>query len=231
MLRRILTTGLMAGLTAGLFLTLVQFIAVQPLIVEAEILEAGAAPAAAANEPANHAANHVGDHADGAPWAPEDGLERTGFTLLANVIAGVGFGFLLAGCFALYGGVVDVRRGLVWGLAGYTVFALAPALGLPPEAPGTVAADVFLRQSWWLGTVGATASGLALVIFARARAFKALGAAIMVLPHLIGAPHHAGGGGVPPDLASAFIIASLVATGLFWLALGGVSGAVYRRLA
>lgn len=213
MLRRILTTGLMAGLAAGLFLTLVQFIAVQPLIVEAEILEAAAAPAAAA------------------PSAPEDGLERTGFTLVANMIAGVGFGFLLAGCFALYGGKIDLRRGLLWGLAGYAVFALAPALGLPPEAPGTVAADVFLRQSWWLGTVGATASGLALVIFARARAFKVAGAAIMVVPHLIGAPHHAAGGGVPPDLASAFIIASLAATGLFWLALGGVSGAVYRRLA
>ena len=146
-------------------------------------------------------------------------------------IGGLGFGFLLAGCFALYGGKVDVRRGLLWGLAGYAVFALAPALGLPPEAPGAAAAELFPRQSWWLGAVTATALGLALLIFARALAFKVAGAAIVVLPHLIGAPQHVAGGSVPPDLASTFIIASLAATGLFWLALGGVSGAVYRRLA
>ena len=49
--------------------------------------------------------------------------------------------------------------------------------------------------------------------------------------HQFVAPHIAGGSGVPADLVSAFIIASLATTGLFWLALGGISGAVYRRLA
>lgn len=220
MLRKILTTGLLAGVAAGIVFSIVQFVAVQPLIVEAERLEAGAAAAAPDQTGAADAA-----------WTPADGFDRIGFTVMANLISGVGFGFLLAGCFALRGGVGGAGRGLLWGLAGYAVFALAPALGLPPEAPGAAAAELFARQAWWLGTVVATAAGLALLVFARAKLIRIAGAALLALPHLIGAPLHVGGSGVPQDLATAFIVASLAATGLFWLALGGISGAVYRRLA
>ncbi len=208
-LRKILTTGLLAGFAAAIVLSLVQFIAVDPLIAEAEVLETRAA----------------------AGGAPQDDFARTGFTVLANLIAGTGFGFLLAGCFALYGGRVDAKRGLLWGLAGYAVFALAPALGLPPEAPGAAAADLLHRQTWWIGTVMATAAGLALLVFSRPWFLRAGGVAMLALPHLIGAPHQPAGSGIPPELATAFIAASLTASGLFWLALGGISGTVYRRLA
>ena len=218
MLRKILTTGVLAGIAAGLFLSIVQIVAVNPLIAEAERLEA----AASATSP-----NQAGTES----WAPADGLERTGYTVLASLLAGVGFGFILAACFALHGGTVDAWRGLLWGLGGYAAFALAPALGLPPEAPGAAAAELIQRQTWWLGTVAATAAGLAMLVFARRWTIRIAGAAGVALPHVIGAPHIAGGSGVPADLVSAFIIASLATTGLFWLALGGISGAVYRRLA
>ncbi len=218
MLRKILTTGLLAGVAAGLFFSIVQIVAVDPLIVEAERLEA----AASASTPAPPGIES---------WSPAGGLERIGYTVLASLLAGVGFGFILAACFALYGGTVDAWRGLLWGLGGYAAFALAPALGLPPEAPGAAAAELIQRQAWWLGTVAATAAGLAALVFARAWTIRIAGVVVLALPHLIGAPHIAGDSGVPSDLVTAFIVASLATTGLFWLALGGISGAVYRRLA
>ena len=216
MLRKILTTGLAAGVVAGIIVSVAQMVAVNPLIAQAERLEA------AASQPGGQSGGEVA-------WQPAAGLERTGYTVLTNVLTGTGFGLLLAGCFVVCGRSVNGRRGLLWGLGGFAAFALAPALGLPPEAPGAVAPELSLRQGWWLGAVAGTASGLALLVFAPARWLKALGVLLLVLPHAIGAPPH--GGGVAPELAGNFVIASLATTALFWLVLGGLSGAVYRRLA
>lgn len=223
-LRRILTTALLAGLVAGIVVSVIQQIVVQPLIVEAERYEAQAAATQVRDAPA------AGQQAPEA-WEPEDGAERTLYTVLANLLTGIGFALLLGGGFAITGGRVDAGRGVLWGIAGFVAFALAPALGLPPEAPGVPAADLVARQGWWLGTVIATAAGLAAVVFAPRRAAKAAGVVVMTLPHLIGAPQHAGAATIPPELATAFVIASLAATALFWLVLGGVSGALYRRIA
>ncbi len=222
--RKILTTALLAGLVAGIVVSVIQHIVVQPLIVEAERYEAQAAATQALDAPA--AAQRAPE-----AWEPEDGAERTIYTVLANLLTGIGFALLLGGGFAIYGGRVDAGRGVLWGIAGFVAFALAPALGLPPEAPGVPAADLVARQGWWLGTVIATAAGLAAVVFAPRRAAKAAGVVVMTLPHLIGAPHHAGAATIPPELATAFVIASLATTALFWLVLGGVSGALYRRIA
>jgi len=222
--RRILTTALLAGLVAGIVVSVIQHIVVQPLIVEAEHYEAQAAATQALDAPA------AGQQAPEA-WQPEDGAERTFYTVLANLVTGIGFALLLGGGFAITGGRVDAGRGVLWGVAGFVAFALAPALGLPPEAPGVPAADLVARQGWWLGTVIATAAGLAAVVFAPSRAAKAAGVVVMTLPHLIGAPDHAATATIPPELATAFVIASLAATALFWLVLGGVSGALYRRIA
>ena len=221
-LRRILTTALMAGLVAGIVVSIIQYLVVHPLIVEAERFEARAESVQTAPD--------TGTKAE--PWAPQDGTERTTYTLLANLLTGIGFAMLLGGGFAVYGGRVDTGRGMLWGIAGFLTFALAPAFGLPPEAPGVPAADLVARQGWWLGTVFATATGLAAVVFARHPVAKAAGVMVMVLPHLIGAPHLAGAAAtIPADLATSFVIASLATTALFWLVLGAVSGAFYRRFA
>ncbi len=224
MLRRILWTALAAGLVAGVFVSLAQEIEVVPLILEAETYEAGAAP----HDEAAAAAG--GEHEDGA-WAPGDGIERALFTFLANLLTAVGFALLLGAGFALHGGPVDARRGALWGLAGFAAFALAPAVGLAPELPGSVAADLGARQVWWLGTAVATAGGIALIVFARARWLKALGVALIAVPHLIGAPRPDGhGGALPPELAAEFAVASLVVAAMFWAVLGTASGYIYRRL-
>lgn len=125
---------------------------------------------------------------------------------------------------------MDVRRGLVWGAAGYLAFSLAPALLLPPELPGGISAGLASRQAWWLGTAAATAGGLALIAFAPMPLAKLGGLCLVVLPHVIG-PHHPVGGTAPPELQTEFTVASLAATAVFWIVLGAASGWLYQRTA
>ncbi len=202
---------------AGVVLTGVYSLKVLPLILEAETYEQAAA-----------AAEETAQEDEG--WAPAEGLERLAFTLLTNVLVGVGFALVLCAAFALRG-VPRVSEGLLWGLAGFAAFSLAPALGLPPELPGMRAADLDLRQAWWAGTVAATAAGLALLFLNPRRALKALGLALLVLPHVIGAPHEevSGLGALPAELAAQFVTATLGANLVFWLVLGGLSALALGR--
>jgi cobalt transporter subunit CbtA len=217
---RILVTALVAGGIAGLFFFAVQHAKLTPLILAAESYEGGA------TGPDAESAEHVPS-----AWEPSRGLERSAYTALADLIVGVGYALLLVGAFALRGAPVDVPRGIAWGAAAYAVFALAPALGLPPELPGGHAADLLARQEWWLGTAAATAGGAALLAFSRPMVLKAAGAVLLALPHLIGAPHPREiGGPVPPELAAEFTAASLATNALFWLVLGALCGGIYARL-
>lgn len=217
MLKRILLAALVAGLVGGIAISIVQEFTTTPLILHAETYEQ--APAG-------------GDVAggDAAAWAPADGIERTLHTSFGNIVAGIGFALMLVAGFALHGGEIDGRRGVLWGLAGFTVFSLAPALGLPPEAPGAMAADLVARQGWWLATAGATALGLGLMIFAGKPLWIVLGVVVLAAPHVIGAPQPDNlGGAVPPELAAHFVAASLVTAAVFWALLGWLSGTLYRR--
>lgn len=122
-------------------------------------------------------------------------------------------------------------EGLLWGLAGFTAFALAPAFGLPPELPGSVAAELVARQIWWVTTSAATAAALALMVFVRAPWAILIGVAVLIVPHLIGAPQPPEGSGVvPPELAAAFAARSLVVNAVFWALLGLATGALFARL-
>src|SRR5439155_22216001 len=181
-----------------------------------------------------HADHQQDAHQHGAApeWEPAPGIERAGYTVVADILAGIGFALVLIGAVALArlgGYAIDARRGLIWGAAGFVVFALAPAIGLPPELPGMAAADLAARQQWWLLTAAATAGGLGLIIFARPAALRVVGVVLIVLPHLIGAPTPHASSGVPAELAAEFATASLAVAAVFWLLLGSVSGWLYRR--
>jgi cobalt transporter subunit CbtA len=216
--RRVFLAAILAGLAAGLLVTVLQAAKLSPLIAAAEVYEAAAMPSAAHDE----------------AWEPSTGIERTGFTLFANILIAVGFGLLLSGGFALRkilsGVEVGAPQGLLWGLAGFAAFALAPSLGLPPALPGSAEADLLARQSWWIGTALATAAGIALIAFAQRWWPRAVGALAILLPHAIGAPTAPLGGVTPATLAGEFAAASLVIAALFWLALGGLCGWFYDRL-
>jgi cobalt transporter subunit CbtA len=232
MFRRLLIAALVAGACAGLVASALQMARIWPLIQQAETYEqkAPAAPAAHAHAPGTQAHDH------GEAWEPAEGVERMGYTVLFNLLTGIGFALLLNGGIALRRAVksdsrIDPRTGLFWGLAGFACFALAPALGLPPEPPGMEAADLALRQTWWIATAAATAIGLALFAFAPARVLKGMGIVILLAPHLIGAPQpEAHGGTVPHALAVEFAVVSLLTAAAFWIVLGALSGWMQRRL-
>src|ERR1044072_7286687 len=163
-LRIFLTVALLAGIGAGVVNWGVHMFGTTPLILDAEVYEnAGGAeePAPAADATAHtHEAGTAEHEHDAEAWEPADGWERNLFTLGADVVTGVGFAFLLTAAIVFFGKGADWRRGLLWGLAGFACFTLAPALGLPPELPGTKAAVLNARQIWWIGTAVATAAGL-----------------------------------------------------------------------
>jgi Probable cobalt transporter subunit (CbtA) len=138
--RNIVFAAALAGLIAGVFVTVVHKIGTVPIILKAETYEkaAEANPAPAAGVDAATAEHHH----DAEAWEPADGFERTAFTVLADVLTGIAFGLLLTAAYALRGRAMDWRQGLFWGLAGFATFTLAPGLGLPPEVPGTESAPL-----------------------------------------------------------------------------------------
>jgi cobalt transporter subunit CbtA len=220
--RRLLYAALCAGLTAGAFAALAHQVATVPLILEAETYEQAA--------PHAHATPGAGaPRQEAAAWAPEDGAERTAFTLAADLLAGIGFALLLAAGLALRGGPVGWRDGLFWGLAGFAAFTLAPGLGLPPLLPGSEAAPLVQRQLWWLATVGCTGVALGLLAFTRAPLYAGLAAGLLLLPHLYGAPQPVEAAALaPPLLAHRFVVAATLASFVFWAVLGAATGAFFR---
>ena len=227
--RRLLFVAAFAGLTTGIFITAVHQMTTVPIILEAETFEQGSeAPAPAVHAHGDTTAAH--DH-DAAAWGPQDGFERTAYTLLADVLTGIGFSLLLVAASAVKGDGLDWRRGLYWGLAGFAAVTLAPGLGLPPEVPGTEAAPLVERQIWWLATVVLTAGGLAAIFFGRRPFLTLAGITLIVLPHAYGAPQPAEHASLAPEeLAHRFMVAATLTSLLFWLALGALTGAFYKRI-
>ena len=224
MFTRIVFSAAAAGLLAGVLLTAVQQLQVVPIILESETYEV------ADPEPTTHA------HADGSShehdgWSPQDGLERTFWTGVANVGMGIGFALLLAAAFS-FRSTVSWRQGILWGLGGYAAFFALPAFGLPPELPGTEAAALQDRQVWWIVTVTLSAVGIALLGLTRGWPWKAAAIALIALPHLIGAPHpEVHSALAPPELLQTFIVATAVTNAVFWMVLGAGCAIAFKKLA
>jgi cobalt transporter subunit CbtA len=239
MFRRIFAAALGAGIAVGIAVAVLQQATLVPLILTAETYESGAA-AVHRHGALAPAGDHSGTMSLVTPAeaheaaAPHDASEaspwRAVLTFLATTVTSVGFALLLAGAFAVSGRDVDGREGLLWGLAGYAAFTLAPAFGLPPELPGSVAADLLSRQIWWVATAAATLAGLGLLAFVRTSLAVPVALALLAAPHLVGAPHpHTGAGLVPPELAASFAARALGVDAVFWALLGLSTGALYRR--
>jgi cobalt transporter subunit CbtA len=248
MFRRIVFTSCAVGLLTGIVVTGLQLFVTVPIIVKAETYEGGHGEAEghahADTAPARAGEDRTGSggvltrlyqriytfqHAE-AGWEPENGLQRNGYTLIANVLIAIGFGLLLGAVFSLREGV-QWLEGLLWGLGGYATFFVLPALGLPPEIPGTFAADLVARQGWWLLTVVCSGVGLALVVLQKPWVWKFVGAILVVFPHVLGAPHpEVHGGTAPAALADAFIWRTAFVNAVFWLLLGGLTAWSFKKL-
>src|SRR5215470_12449913 len=232
--RSIVFTAVVAGALVGAAVTLVQLFGTVPLILKGEVYERAAEPAAPDAAPAatahEHGDHEHADHEHDAAWEPKEGFERNAFTAAGNMLTAIGFALVLAGIFALRARSVTWYEGLLWGLAGFIAFTVAPGLGLPPEVPGVPAAPLVERQLWWAATAVATAGGLALLFLKRSPWAVVLGLGLIALPHAIGAPHlehvHTD---VPDTLSRQFIAAVTLTSLLFWALLGSLTGIFYRR--
>jgi len=227
MIRNLFAAALLAALAAGLLTAAIQHFRVTPLILHAETFEGEGG-----HSHGEVVAEHSHDEAVAATeadeveeWAPQDGFERTAYTTLATVLAAAGFA-LLIGAVSMFANIpITFANGFLWGIAGFLSFSLAPAYGLAPELPGMPAAEVFPRQIWWAGT--ALATGAACLLLARTRAgwAFAVAAALVVAPHIIGAPVAPDEpSAVPAHLATEFAAVTLGTSLVFWLVLGTLFG-------
>ena len=162
-----------------------------PVILAAEVYEnaaeaAPAEPVAAAESavlpPVATEHDHAGHDHGAEAWTPADGFERTAYTTLADVLTGIGFALLLVAAYRLWGGPVNWRTGLYWGLAGFATVIVAPTVGLPFEVPGTEAAPLLQRQVWWAATVLLTGGGLAMILLNRKAIWCLAGLVAIVIP-------------------------------------------------
>lgn len=239
MFKRMLASALIAGTAAGLLAALLHFVFVQNLILLGETYETGAAvhfaggaqhahsDAVIPAEDHDHAAT---DHAHGAQSTP---LQRNALTVAFTMLIYVSYALILVagfGAASAFGHRIGGVEGLLWGIAGFAVFQLWPAMGLAPELPGTLAADLGARQLWWWGTAGATALALALAGYVRTPSAAAFAALLLAAPHAIGAPELDGFSGLaPPELAAAFSARVLGVGLVVWATLGWLAGTVWSR--
>jgi len=258
--RSIIFSALAVSIVAGLVLTFIQFFFVNPIIFEAESFEQNTSTLVLdivqSSSEHEHGSNQATDHHNPAnvqekesdyhthdteAWGPKDGVERSLFSALTNIITAFGFSALMLAFMTQLQSMgktkLNAVKGLLWGVAGFIAFFAAPGLGLSPEIPGTQAADLLLRQIWWTLTVVATCLALSILVFTPFK-YKLIGVLILVLPFIIGAPHIDGPEFIHPDpqavqsliaLHHQFIINSAVANLLFWLVMGLGGGLMVNR--
>lgn len=244
MFHKMLTSALGAGCAAWLLAAVLHFAFVQEHILLGEIYETGAAVHFAgvapqtADDGLSHDEGKTSQGHDTTDFA-EAGHDETSasnrnlWTVAFIGLVYMAYAMLLVAGFGLvraYGKVITEREGLLWGIAGFAAFQLAPAMGLAPELPGTMAADLTERQVWWWGTTLATAVGLATLAYGRGVAALALGAVLLAAPHVIGAPKLEGFSGVaPPEVAATFAARVLGVALAVWALMGWVAGHLWSR--
>ena len=236
MIKKLFASALFAGLAAAVVATLLQLWLVFPLIQEAELYETGAlvhfgGAAETAAEHDHSAHDHATDGHDMA--AGEFETQRHMLTFFMNFVVYAGFAFVMGAVVSALGKndeTLSLRDGLLWGIAGFVAAHLAPSVGLPPELPGTPAADIVARQLWWGGTIIATAIALGLFAYGKTAVLMAIGVVLILAPHIIGAPHLSEHFGMaPPELAALFSARSLAVGAAVWLTLGMVFANVWSR--
>lgn len=211
--QRIFFTALIAGVLGGILASALNISVSVPMILQAEVYE-------------HHSEHNQSDeHASAHDHAAVDTVERNGYTLIAMTVAYVGFALLLSVMAETIGGMTSWRSGLVFGGLGYLVFSLVPALGLPPELPGMPAADLHMRQMWWLTSAACTVAAL-LISWKVPRLPSYFVAALLIAaPFIVGVPSvEASGSLVPAELHHRFVAATLIINLITWLAMGSALG-------
>ena len=235
MSNRVLLAGLCAGLLAGAAVALLQQFTTSPLISKAEAYEAAKAAGSRAAIHGEDALphSHPGAHGQGEEegWKPREGFERIAVTSLATFATSIGYALLLLAAMLLSEAEITAHRALAFAACGFIATGLAPSMGLPPELPGNATGPLIERQVWWAATAAATAGALWLLLSSKLAGAKFAGAALLLLPHIAGAPQPAGfESTAPAELAGQFAATSLGLQALLWALIGFAAGAVWPAL-
>ena len=221
MYSRILISAIFAGAAAGLVAGILQLIFVQPVLLHAELYESGELV-------------HFGGIANSAdPALPGFDVMRDGLSLIFTMLIYTGYALLMIAMMNIAeerGAQIDGRWGIIWGVAGFVAFHLAPGFTLAPEVPGVAAADVTARQIWWFATVISAAIAMWLLAFGGNWAMWGAAAVLLMAPHLIGAPEPDSFTGPVPTEIGALFAARALGVGLAaWVLLGCFAGFFWQR--
>ena len=220
MITRYITSALFAGALTGLIAGLLQLYFVQPVLLHAELYEIGALT--------HFGADPVSAH----PELPGFDPMRDGLSIIFTMLTYTGYALMLVAVMSIAeerGAAVDGRTGLIWGIAGFVAFHLAPGFSLAPEVPGVAAADVTARQIWWFATAGAAAAALWLIGFGKSWVAWGVAVILLLAPHVIGAPEPDTFTGPVPTEIGALFAARAFGVGLAaWVLLGCLAGTFWQ---
>ena len=221
MLSRFIISAVFAGAAAGLLTGLLQLAFVQPVLLHAELYEGG--------DLVHFGAEAVSAH----PELPGFDLMRDGLSVIFTMLTYTGYALILIGAMSFAeerGAPITARWGILWGVAGFVAFHLAPGFTLAPEVPGVAAADVTARQIWWFATVAAAVVALWLIAFGRSPVMILIAAVLLAAPHLIGAPEPDSFAGPVPTEIGALFAARAFGVGLAaWVLLGAFAAYFWQR--
>lgn len=222
MFTRLLTSALFAGASAGLIAALLQLVFVQPVLLHAELYEGGDLV-------------HFGSASTVSAIQDLGGIDplRDGLSIVFTMLIYSAYAMVLVALMSVAeerGAAINARTGFVWGLAGFVAMHLAPGFSLAPEVPGVAAADVGARQIWWFATVGMAAIAMGLIGFGKNWVAWIGAAALLMAPHLYGAPEpDVFTGPVPTEIGALFAARALGVGMAAWALLGACSGYVWSR--
>ncbi len=221
MFLRILTIALFAGFIAGVISAAMQIIFLQPILLHAELYEAGTL-------------THFGNSSvSGSHLNLTFDFQRNALSVLFSALIYTGYAFILTSLFAYASSInlqIDNVRAVLFGICGFVTVQLSPAFGLPPELPGVAAAELIPRQIWWFFCVISTGLGFWILAFGGKLIFIVVGVILLLTPHIIGAPQPLiFVGPTPPELASHFASRALAIGLVTWSSLGFLTGYFWRK--
>jgi len=207
---RLLAAGLTSGIVASVPYAVARRAWIEPLLRQAETFETG-----------------------GGAYSTELPL-LSGWhgAFLTNAVAGTALGLLLAAAVTIRGRALDWRRGILWGLAGFTVFSLLPALTLPVGLPGFESAPLHVRQAWWGLSVLGGEAGLAVLVWKPGPFAKTAGVLLDLAAPIASALFWETAEPTPEvrEIQLAFAGNWLAASAMFWIVIGGIQGLMARRI-